>query len=92
MGKQGRLREKQRRQGQRRLDARWEWRKPILSWDPPPAWLEDGAQSTDFGPQRSKTPVRLPNETEVTHKMIPAPVVERRLNPVKGTGHKQHGQ
>ena len=41
MGKQGRLREKQRRQGQKRLDASREGRKPILTWDPPPAWLSD---------------------------------------------------
>ena len=42
MGKQGRLREKQRRQGQKRLDATREWRKPILSWDPPEEWVTDG--------------------------------------------------
>ena len=63
MGKQGRLREKQRRQGQRRLDARWEWRKPVLSWEPPREWLAadadcvgDLGQVPDEAPTREKQP------------------------------------
>ena len=61
---------KNRWQGQRRLEGQ--------RGSPMPA-----IRSTDFGPQRSKTPVRLPDETDLEHKMIPGPAVERRLNTIK---------
>ena len=64
-----RLKTKHRHEGQRRLEGQRGSPEPAI-------------RSADLGPQRSKAPVRLPHETEVTHKMILPPVVERRLNTI----------
>ena len=48
MGKKGRLRPKHRRDGERRMAARWERSEPVLAFQPPQEWRDDAEDVEAF--------------------------------------------